>query len=228
MSQAEDLEAKGLIAHSYDALFSIRKRIRKINDLAIPVRRGLGTDQIGVFVLLFVVCVILYGLVLAPAMTLLGIQKTPWFLFLWLIGPPALAAQQITKPLKYGKSIAGTINSKMRFYLDDRIHRRGLPVPPHDAPVNIPVAHYERSWVAGEDLAAVKPGEVDWTDHITENRMAGAPVNLETWMDTRQAENRAAEIVAATARRATVDRTVHYRRGSSATVLLPEQQGAPQ
>ena len=73
--QEEDLEALGLIGHSYDSLFSIRKRIRKINDLVIPFRQGLTTAQIGTGFGVFVLQIISFGMIVVPFIGLFGERR---------------------------------------------------------------------------------------------------------------------------------------------------------
>lgn len=226
---AEDLERLGLVAHSYDSLFAIRKVIRKINDIPIPFRGGLGTNQIGVAFLVFIAQIMLYGLVVLPLMSLLRIAPHPGFMLIWLLAPPILVGQRIAKPMAYGKSIGSTFTSFLRRHLDDPVHRRGIPVKNPAQPDGMPVLHYQREWEMFADYAELAPGEADVTDDITEARFASqaGTVDLQRWYDD-QAINHHRELV--TARNTRTDeasKQVRDRRGRAARVNRPEPASLP-
>jgi hypothetical protein len=228
-NNAEDLEAQGLIANSYDALFSVRKRIRMINDLALPTRQGLATNQIGVGILAFILAVVTYGLVLVPILGLLGIARDPRLMIAWLFIPPVLAAQRIAKPMAYGKSIGGSFTSFLRFHLDDPIHRRGIPIPTPRQPDDRAVLHYQREWVPAAEVTPLMRGEGDFTDVATERRFAmatasvsgGQPLELQEWYDARARAHLDKESEERRVAAAKDEQTVQFRRGSSAKVLVP-------
>ncbi len=193
-NQVDDLEAEGLIAHSYDALFAVRKRVRKINDLHLPTRRGLDTQQIFAFVVVFIAAVVVVAGVIVPAMNLLHLPRPWWVTIALLIGPPVLAAQRISKPMAYGKSIPGSLTSALRFHVaDNPVHRRGLPVPSRRVDPEQPRLHYQREWVPTADASAGDPSEAPWTDAQTEARFSGEVVDLQDWMDDRAYASREAE-----------------------------------
>jgi fluoride ion exporter CrcB/FEX len=219
----QDLESQGLIAHSYDSLFSIRKIIRKINDIQIPVKHGLATNQIGAFILGFVVSVILYGLIVVPLLNLLGVDRNAWITIGCLFGPPFLLAQRIAKPMAYGKTIGGTTSSWLRYLLDDRVHRRGLPIPTPRQPVDIPVQHYQRSWVLFQEFAQDHSAEQDWSDEVTEERLAGSVVPLQSWLDTRAKLHLEAEQSTARKRESDADLKANFKRGRAASVVMHEE-----
>lgn len=227
--QGEDLEAMGLIGHSYDTLFSIRKRIRKINDLVIPFRQGLTTSQIGTGVGVFILQVITFGMLVVPFLGLFGAQS-PWqFTVLWLLGPPILAAQNIVKPMPYGKSIPGTVQSLMRYLLDDPIHRRGLPIATPRQPYDQTLAHYQREWVAFEQYVADEPWEVPISDRVTEERfsfcnrsLGDEEIDFQQWWDGKAVEHLEAERDAKNTRQEDSDAEVGARRGRATTVLMPD------
>lgn len=227
MLEEEDLEQQGLIASSYDSLFGIRKRVRKINDLQLPTRRGVGVDQLGIGVLVFIIFVILYGLVVVPLTELLGIGRDVRFLLAWLFIPPFLAGQQIAKPMPHGKSIGGTISSWLRFHLDDPVHRRGVPVPRSKRAPEVPTLHYQRIWVPAVDLEPGK-GEEMLSDSETERRFeqgnisaGGKPVALQGWYDARAREHARMEREARQQSAETISQEISFRRGAPIGVIVP-------
>lgn len=224
MPDDDDLEAKGLIAHSYDSIWSIRKVIRRINDLDIPLRQGLSVSQIATFGATFIVSAIIFGTIIAPIMGLLGIDRHPLVSLTFLLGPPILATQRITKPMSYGKTIGGTMRSLARFHLDDRTHRRGLPIKPRRRPSDQSIAHWQREWVAATPLSSQTPGLELLSDPNTEGRFAGAVVTLQTWMDEQAAESRAYEAERREALRAHVEDQHDVRQGRLPSVYVPAHE----
>lgn len=216
---AEDLNALGLIAHSYDSLFSVRKRVRKINDIHLPTRRGIGTNQIGAWIFTFLLAVITFGLLVVPFTDLLGITRPWWLNIGWIFGIPTLAAQRVAKPMPYGKSIPGTMHSLTRFYLDDRVHRRGLPVPTPPQPREGQVLHYQREWVMSDPYAQMVPGEGDYSDEETEGRIGAQVLDLQPWYDEKARQHLIEEKVRKTAKDDADDVDAHFRRGRAATVF---------
>ena len=214
-----DLEAQGLTCQSYDALFSIRKRVRKINDLTIPTRRGVGTNQIGAFLVTFIASVITYGLIVLPVMNLVGFGPNGWVMVGWVFGLPVLAAQRIAKPMAHGKTISGSLHSLMRWHLDDRVHQRGLPVPAPKRPCDEKVLHYQREWVMSSPHAEDTPGEEDYSDRDTELRIDANVVDLQPWYDSKARAHAAEEQEKAAARDTAEDVKAYYRRGHAATVI---------
>ena len=227
-SQGEDLEALKLIGHSYDSLFSIRKRIRKINDLTIPLRQGLTTSQIGTGLVVFVVQIILFGMFIRPLFDLFG-ASVPWqLLALWLLGPPVLAAQNIIKPMPYGKSIPGTVQSLLRAWLDDPIHRRGLPIATPKQPYETKVAHYQREWVPFEEYVADEEGEAPITDRATEERISfcnrslgDEEIDFQKWWDDKAEEHLNLEHEANMVIEQDSEDNIGARRGTAASVIIP-------
>lgn len=218
----EELERAGLIAHSYDAFFSVRKRVRNINDITIPVRGGLSTNQIGVGVLVFFIQIVTYGLLLLPAMTLLGISPHPVVLLVWILGPAILVGQRIAKPMPHSKSIATTFTSKARRLLDDPIHRRGNPIPSPKQPYDMKVLHYQREWVMFDEYAQLIPGEADVTDPFTESGFARTePVDLQTWYDDMAIAHRESMDQDRTSKDEVATKKVGSRRDRAAQVITP-------
>lgn len=232
--QEEDLEALGLIGHSYDSLFSIRKRIRKINDLVIPFRQGLTTNQIGTGLGVFVLQIITYGMLVVPLFGLFG-ARPPWqLLVLWLFAPPVFAAQNIVKPMPYGKSIPGTVQSMMRYFLDDPIHRRGLPIATPAQPYDETLVHYQREWVAFEQYVADEPWEAPISDRVTEERISfcnrslgDEEIDFQKWWDGKAVQHLEAERDARNTKQEKSDAEVGARRGRATTVLMPDDIRPP-
>lgn len=218
-NQELDLEAEGLYGTSYDSFFAIEKRVRKVQDLHIPTRAGLSTNQIATFFIVLVFSFLFQVFIFGQLMSLLGIPGH-WLLFtLVVFGPPLLSAWRVTKPMPSGKTIPGTVRSIVMYYLDDPVHRRGSPIKESKRPHDEFVQHYIRDWTVNQEFAAEIPGEGDWTDDETEllfSRASGT-VNLQTWLDRKAIEHfesEEQEKQASTSK----DITVHDRRGAAATV----------
>lgn len=223
-NDSEDLDALGLIAHSYDTFFSIRKRIRAINDIALPTRRGILTTQIGMGILVLIAQFITYGLILLPLIRLLNITPSPWVLLGWVLIPTILVAQRVAKPMAYNKSIAEAMSSRLRKLLDDDVHRRGTPIPKRQFLPDEHVVHYQREWVMYADFAAETSGEEDVTTPQLEARMSrDDDVNIQDFLDhgirTRR-EHASAE--RATRRHREKTETLS-RRSNRARVVGPQQ-----
>lgn len=217
----EDLERAGLIVHSYDSLFAIRKRIRKISDIVIPIKGGLGTNQLGVGVVTFIVMVVIYGLVLVPAMSLMGIEPHILVAIAVLLGPPILVGQRIAKPMPHGKSIPSSVTSFLRRYLDDPIHRRGNPITTPKQPADMAVLHYHREWQMFPDFAMYAPGELDVTDDDTESRFVGERVNLQDWYDEMALTHHDEMLTERTTRSEVAAQEIGGRRDRASRVILP-------
>lgn len=214
-----DLEAEGLFGASYDSFFAIDKRVRKVQDLYVPTRAGLSVNQIITFFIVLFFSFLFQVLIVGQVMSLLGIPGH-WLLFVTVVfGPPILLAWRVTKPMPSDKSIPGTVQSLLMYFLDDPVHRRGRPVKGNARPLMEFVQHYQRDWTVNQEFAAEVPGEGDWTDDETENlfNRASGHVNLQEWMDRKAIEHYEAE---SAAKRSTTSKeiTVHDRRGAAATV----------
>lgn len=228
-AREEDLEALGLIGHSYDSLFSIRKRIRKINDLTIPFRQGLTANQIGTGLGVFVLQVITFGMIIVPLVGIFG-GRPPWqFTMLWLLAPPILAAQNIVKPMPYGKSISGAVQSLLRYLLDDPIHRRGLPIATPKQPYEVSVVHYLREWVGFEPYVGDEPWEAPISDRATEGRfsfcnrsLGDEEIDFQKWWDDKAVQHLDQEQEALNTTQKHSDDEIGVRRGRATSVLEPD------
>lgn len=210
----DDMHQLGLIASSYDAAFTIRKRVRAINGYAIPIQRGVAVNQIGVGMLVFVITVIVYGMLIVPLMGLLHIGRPIWLVLAILFGPAALAAQRISKPMPHGKAIGTTISSWVRARLDDRVHRRGRPVSETPYPRQDTVLHYQRIW---EPAATPGAPQKVWSTWQAQSRLAGGPLNLQEWLDSNALANLEAT------QQSTIEKTPprHSPRGHAPGVIAP-------
>jgi hypothetical protein len=186
-SEAEDLEAEGLIAYSYTNFFKIKKRMRRIQDIVIPLREGISVEQFLTFFGTLAVMGILYGMFVAPIVNIFGIDLGWQFFLFWYPLPAVLASQRISKPMPNSKTISGALGSWMRNKLDDPIHRRGVPLP--GRPRGGKVMHFQREFTlhpqfAGDALIPVHGAASD--DGLT---YTGQTLDLEDWMASRSGEN---------------------------------------
>lgn len=218
--QEEDLDAAGLIGHSYDSLFAIRKRIRSIQDFVLPFRSGLTYPQIGVALLVIVIQLLSWALIVIPLVQITG-STVNFFVFLgWLFVPAVLAAQNIIKPMPHSKTIGGTVNSWFRARADDTVHRRGYPVAAGPLEHPGPAFHYLRMW---EPFPEYRPnGAAATTDPLIEARFvnSGPKVALEPWLDSQIAEHKQQHEAARRARRTRSD--IAQTSLAHPTVIIPE------
>ena len=127
---SDDNDNSGLIANSYTNFFKIRKRIRRIQDIPLPFKRGLGADQFVTFLAVLAVLAILFFVILNPIIMFTGVQLE-WTLFLvYFLVPPVLAAQKIGNPMPNGKSIPGAFTSSMRSTHSPRCSSKPPRSPP--------------------------------------------------------------------------------------------------
>ena len=218
---ADEPEDDTFVAYSYDNLFAVRKVLRRVNDFNIPLRSGLQTNQIGAFFLVFVVTLVLYGMLIAPLLQLLGVKLHFTILLTILFGPAILSAQRVVKPMASGKTIKGTVRSFARFHLDDPVHRRGIPLaasPRHG--FSGPVLHFAREWVMATPYSEADPAEQDLTSTNIEARFRGQ-TDLQRFMDNAAVQH-SREWIASQQKRAEEDEANYdYRRGSLAKVHTP-------
>lgn len=180
-----DLEAQGLIGECYDSVFSIRQRLRKINDIPIPVKQGVTLPQIGVFFSGIIATFLVFVLILRPLSALLGFSWH-WLLVVgFIFGLPVMAAQRVIKPMRYGKSITSTLTSKWRDLTDDPVHARGKPIKARpEEGVDGPTLVYWRRWVPADEVA-----EPEETDARAEALLAGFVDDTEQWATDKALDN---------------------------------------
>ncbi|MEV0133894.1 TcpE family conjugal transfer membrane protein [Dactylosporangium sp. NPDC050688] len=215
----DDLEQRGLIAHSYSNFFKIRKRIRKVQDISLPMRRGLGVEQFVTFFLVVIALLVFYGTVLAPLFVLTGVRPGWRFYLLYFLVPAVLLAIRVGKPMKSGKSIPGSVRSLLRKVLDDPVHRRGVPL--RHRPAAGSRMHYLRIWQAHPTL---RPHLPPGSTYDTDPPPGGQRVDLDTWLES-----------VVTERAATLPRVVgtdddawrRRMRGAAGRVVVPGEDDDP-
>ncbi|GAB3856426.1 hypothetical protein ACFPIJ_58680 [Dactylosporangium cerinum] len=213
--ERDDLDARGLIAHSYSNFFKIRKRMRKVQDISLPFRRGLGVEQFVTFLLALVVLLFLYGTLIAPLFALTGVSPGWRFYLLYFLGPSVLLGMRVGKPMKSGKSIPGTVRSWLRKVLDDPVHRRGVPL--RRRPITGPRIHFLRTWQAHP---ALRPHLPPSSTYDADPPPVGRRVDLDAWLGHVITE-RAAAVPRAHA--GTDDDEWRRRmRGATGRVVLPD------
>lgn len=208
--------ATQITVENYTSVAKIRKRIRSINDVAIPLKRGLGEDQLVAILLTLALLGIIYGLVLAPIITLFHLKLTWAFFAIYLIAPCFFTAQKIGTPMKSGKTISGTMTSFARSLLDDPVHRRGVPQP--RKAVTGRRLHYQREWLATDKAQAVAPlasGEGDERYHyedvsFLDRWMAEHSVQHEEKREAEAQEKRLSKAARQSALHNSTDQTVHF------------------
>lgn len=184
---AEDLEAEGLIAYSYTNFFKIKKRMRRIQDIVIPLREGISVEQFLTFFGTLAVMGILYGLFVAPITNIFHIELGWQFFLFWFPVPAVLASQRISKPMPNSKTISGALGSWIRHKLDDPVHRRGVPL--RTRPRTGKIMHFQREFTLHPQFAgdALTPAENAASDDGL--AYTGQILDLEDWMASRSGEN---------------------------------------
>lgn len=178
--EGENIEAQGLVGYSYDHLLAIRKRIRKISELTIPIRGGLTYAQAGTALITFVVMFFVYAVVALPIMVVtntsppgrLGVLITLLFV------PPVLVAQRMITPMPDGKTIGGWVRSWTRFTFDDKVYRRGRPIDTPRTHRTGRVHHYLKTWEPAEEFAAHYGTETPLTRAQIERSFTGEVIDL--------------------------------------------------
>jgi len=212
----DDLEQRGLIAHSYSNFFKIRKRMRKIQDITLPFRRGLGVEQFVTFFLALLGLLFIYGTLLAPVFALTDFSPGWRFYVVYFIAPSVLLGMRVGKPMRSGKSIPGTVRSWLRKTLDDPVHRRGVPLPRR--PIVGPRIHYLRTWQAHPMLRPHLPPS---STYDADPPSTQHPVDLDDWLG-RVVDERAAATPRAVVG-AEDDEWRRRMRGTTGRVVLPHE-----
>lgn len=215
----QELEAQGLMGESYDSITQVRTRVRKVNDLQVPVRGGLAPAQFGVGLLTMFASIVLYAVIIRPTFALFG-MKPHWIIMVAvLIGPALLAGQRVIKPMRYEKSIASTVTSWWRYITDEPVHARGLPVPRREQDaIDGPSLVFQRVWVPEEGLFG--PEE---TDGRSERLLDGFVPDLEGWVKNKAIVHRAEHDAKRHQQRANTARATTSRsRGKS--VIFDEER----
>lgn len=184
---------------SYTNLFNIRRRVRKINDLYIPLRNGVAPEQFFAFFGTLFFLIIAWFVIIGPVLNLLTSDIGLQIYALYFLGPPILMAQKIGKPMPNAKSISGWARSKLRWRLDDRVHRRGIPIAARNDPGR--QFQYLRVWEPDAEGAAYlaeyfeKPDlhrDQAWTTSPTD-ALAQDAVPLADWVNEKFDNHTSAE-----------------------------------
>lgn len=219
--EEEDLEALGLIGHSYDHLFAIRKRMRKLGDFTIPLRGGLTYTQVVTALVSLVVSFLMYALVVSPITILIGVEgkAATAVMALTILGPPVLLTQKAVSPMPDHKSISGWMRSWWRFHTDDKVYRRGRPINPPTYHRPGRVRHVWRVWEPTDQWAHLVDDYTPTTRATVERAFTGTVTDLETAQAATSARLAAAEKAAAqAARRRNQESDGLDLRGTDATV----------
>jgi len=187
---------QALIVENYTDVSRISKRVRKIHDMVIPLRRGLGQDQVVAGFLTLVALAIIFFTLIRPTLQLLNVQPN-WVMYvIYFVGPVILVGQKISAPMPSGKTISGTMTSFMRFHMDDPIHRRGIPQPKR--PARGRRLHYAREWVPSNGYTANSFATGMGDDALTYTGRA----DLEKWMATQTVAHREEQVSESQAKKA--------------------------
>lgn len=219
MPSDEELAAAGLIGECYDSVFSIRQVLRKINDIPIPLRRGVTLPQIGVFLLTLIGSFLSYVLLIRPATNLIGVHVHPLLIVLYIFGIPGFAAQRVLKPMRYGKSISTTAASWWRDLTDDPVHARGMPVRGRkEDTVEGPTLVFWRRWVPAAEVT-----EPEETDPRAEALQTGFIDSTEQWAAEMSMRHAAVHAEARRNQRE-VTVTTATTRSRGASVILDDEE----
>lgn len=192
MAEAAPTGPAEFTVENYTELAKIRKRIRKVNDITIPLRRGVGIDQVVTGLVVLILLAILYGAIFSPLIAITHIEVSWAAYLIYFLAPTFLAAQKVSAPMKYGKTIPGTIISRLRRWLDDPVHRRGFPLP--HRPTRARRMHYQREWQPKTPYAASTNARSGATDG---QYFYEAEADLDSWIATHSVEHEQAAVEAA-------------------------------
>lgn len=197
--ESENLAANGLVGFSYDHLWAIRRRVRKIGDLVIPLRGGLTYAQLGTGFATLVVMFFLYAITGLPLSTALHLSPTGTLVLmaLYLVVPPVLVAQRMVAPMPNGKTLGGFIRSISRYYFDDKVYRRGRPI---DTPKTHRPGRQRHDlvvWEPGEQFAEEFNVDVPLSRPEVERRFTGAVIDLATAQQEVSRQHLSEELAAA-------------------------------
>ena len=186
-----------IVVENFTDVSKISKRVRKVNDIVIPLRRGLGQDQIiAGFFALILTAIVFFSLV-RPILSLFSFSPSWAFYVAFFLLPVILVGQKVGAPMPNGKTISGFVTSLVRFYVDDPVHRRG--VPQAKAPTRGRRLHYAREWVPSDGYA---PSAAVSTSAADSEFTYTGRADLQTWMAERSVAHREAQVVQEKAKKA--------------------------
>ncbi|GGN67344.1 hypothetical protein GCM10011579_039780 [Streptomyces albiflavescens] len=117
----------------YTEAFKVKKALRKIGKANVPLKEGLFVDDIKVFALTLVLWITAYNMILAPPIKVVAHlfgTKAPVgipYLFILFV-PPIFAVALSRRPVRHNLGIFGLIRALIRDWMDDPVHRKGVPV----------------------------------------------------------------------------------------------------
>ncbi|MFH8802182.1 hypothetical protein ACH4F6_21670 [Streptomyces sp. NPDC017936] len=117
----------------YTEAFKVKKALRKVGKANIPLKEGLFVDDIKIFALTLFVWVMAYNMILAPPIKVVahlfgaGAPKGIPYLFVLFV-PPVFAVAASRRPIRHNLGIFGLVRAQVRDWMDDPVHRRGVPV----------------------------------------------------------------------------------------------------
>ncbi|MGW0704877.1 hypothetical protein ACWD4G_02690 [Streptomyces sp. NPDC002643] len=137
----------------YTEAFKVKKALRKVGKANIPLKEGLFVDDIKVFAITLFLWVMAYNMVLAPPIKvvagLLGTSAPRGVPYLFvLFVPPILAVAASRRPIRHNLGIFGLVRAIVRDWMDDPVHRKGVPVRKGHGPRSFRVV----LWSARPDL----------------------------------------------------------------------------
>jgi hypothetical protein len=162
LTESQQAEDEAYVIRDYTEAFVVRKTIRRLGRVHIPLREGLLVSDVKVFGTTLIIWLFVFGLVINSLVTAVGtvlglgrLSGIPYLLV--LLTPPLVATFASRTPVRHRMTITGLVRTGVRQLLDDPVHRRGVPVRPDPTPV----AYRIVVWTPDEDrlprLASAKP-----------------------------------------------------------------------
>jgi hypothetical protein len=117
----------------YTEAFKVKKALRKVGKANIPLKEGLFVDDIKIFALTFFVWVLAYNMIFAPPIKVvahlfgMSAPKGVPYLFVLFV-PPVFAVAASRRPIRHNLGIFGLVRAQFRDWMDDPVHRKGVPV----------------------------------------------------------------------------------------------------
>ena len=117
----------------YTEAFKVKKALRKVGKANIPLKEGLFVDDIKIFALTLVSWVLIYNMIFAPPIKVvahlfgMSAPKGVPYLFVLFV-PPLLAVAASRRPVRHNLGIFGLVRAVVRDWMDDPVHRKGVPV----------------------------------------------------------------------------------------------------
>ncbi|WP_369201019.1 hypothetical protein [Streptomyces sp. PU-14G] len=118
--------------HDYTEAFKVKRALRKIGKAHVPLKEGLFVDDIKIFGISLVGWVLAYTVLLAPPIRFvvhlvgLGMPVGIPYLFILFV-PPVVAVAMSRRPVRYNLALFGLLRGLVRDWLDDPVHRKGVP-----------------------------------------------------------------------------------------------------